>query len=302
MIVPTLNRAELLADTLRDLLVQDHPFDRYEVLVVDDGSTDDTPAVARAAADSPGGPRVTYIAKGHGGLNAARNHGIDNARGDLFAFLDDDVSVPPGWVATLVAAKAAYPDAGCFAGRIELGLEGKPPRWCRRHPLGETELELGDEPGPAPQAWGANMTVTRAAVDAVGKFDAELPLYGDEIEWQHRLRKAGGQVIYVPGAWVRHRRTARDLELRRMIRGRYRKGKSWPNLAPYIERPMSVAGGLRQVFVGLGHFVTRLCWGGILQAAFGVGHAVGAARKLLKGEKDHLSWLPARHVGRTKSR
>ncbi len=284
----------MLADALDDLCAQNHPKDRYEIIVVDDGSSDDTPQVVDRAIRRKGAPLVTYVPQPHLGLNPARNAGAEVARGELLAYLDDDVAVAPAWVTAVIGGAARHPEAGCFAGRITLRFEGSPPRSCGRHPLGETELEMGDEDRVAPQAWGANMILRRSAFDEIGPFDPSLNHCGDEIEWQHRLKRSGGHIVYLPEAVVVHRRPAADLRLRKMLRGRYRKGKAWPRLAKSMDRPMSAFGGLRHVAIGILHALTRLCAGGLLQAAFGLGHFVSGTRMAVMREDKNVTLMPAR--------
>ena len=123
VVVPTRNRAGYLEVTLASLArQQDAP--PHEVLVVDDRSTDSTTAVARRH-----GVRVLPVDP-PGGLNAARNTGVRETSAPVVAFLDDDVRVPPQWVAALVAGVDDHPWADAFGGPIRARLEGPAPRGC----------------------------------------------------------------------------------------------------------------------------------------------------------------------------
>ena len=82
VILPSRNRAGMLADAVADVLGQDYPASRYEVVIVDDGSTDATPQLLDELARRPGTPRVVTIGQGASGLNTARNAGIAAASGD----------------------------------------------------------------------------------------------------------------------------------------------------------------------------------------------------------------------------
>jgi glycosyltransferase involved in cell wall biosynthesis len=103
VVIPTYNRAQLLARALRSVLPECQPGD--EVIVVDDGSSDDTEAVVRAF-----GPPVRYLAGVHRGAGAARNMGIRAASGDLVAFLDDDDEWMPGKLAWQRTILQQFPD------------------------------------------------------------------------------------------------------------------------------------------------------------------------------------------------
>ena len=89
VIICTHDRAEILPDAMRSVLAQD--FADYELVVVDDGSTDDTREVVESMSD----PRLRYVYRPNGGLSAARNTGADAARGELVVFLDDDDQFTP---------------------------------------------------------------------------------------------------------------------------------------------------------------------------------------------------------------
>ena len=132
---------------------------------------------------------------------------------DLFCFLDDDVEVWPGWLDAMLAGAAAYPDHEVLGGPIRARLEGSHLRACGREPLPVTTLDLGEADTDAAFVWGANLTIRRAAIERVGRFDESLQLYGDEEEFQIRLKAAGGRIRYVADAGVDHRRTGKDAKV-----------------------------------------------------------------------------------------
>ena len=293
VVVPSRNRAQLLADCVESLLRQDTDR-RYEVLVVDDGSTDATPE--RIQALIPGSEdRLRYVRQAPSGLNAARNAGFRNTEAPTLAFLDDDALAPETYVQAVVEGTARNPGVDCFGGRIRLRLEGKVPRWCGREPIGETELEEGETDRLVEAAWGANLIVRRSAIERVGPFAEDMNLYGDEVEWQSRIRREGGRIMYLADAWVWHRRTGEELRLPALVRRNFRKGLSYPQTRILMHQHVSPWGGLRHVAMGLGHAVRRRCWIGVVRAALGAGHAIGAVKLLTAGPGSaYLHWLPAR--------
>ncbi len=179
IVLPTRNRAELLPTSIKSLLDQKYPPGQYEILIINDGSTDSTEAVARHFQETHKG-RVRTLSKPHSGLNGSRNLGLTEATGELIAFVDDDIVALPEWLAGFVEGARRHPGAGWFAGRILLQLEGPLPRTCGRESIGESELDLGDEEHETDRAWGANFMITRAAVEQIGMFNEALPLYLDE--------------------------------------------------------------------------------------------------------------------------
>src|SRR5258706_1541265 len=117
VVIPTRNRAHLLVTCLESLSQQRYPADRFEIIVVDDGSLDATPEIVDRVAARPL-PAVRYLPQAQGGVNVARNAGIAAARGDPICFLDDDEDAPPGWLSALVDATGRHPAAGCLGGPL----------------------------------------------------------------------------------------------------------------------------------------------------------------------------------------
>lgn len=105
VIIPTYNRAPVLRRAIESALSQTYP--ALEVVVADDGSSDDTADVVLSL-----GPRVRYLRQENAGVSAARNFGMRNARGEFIAFLDSDDAWQPWKLKAQVAALAAHPDAG----------------------------------------------------------------------------------------------------------------------------------------------------------------------------------------------
>jgi len=211
VVVCTRNRGGALEPALASLVAQEAPFE-WEVLVVDNRSSDDTAEVARAFARRHR-ERVRVEVEPDLGLSAARNAGVRLARGSWIAFLDDDAEAEPGWL-------AAYEDAWSGAdvlsagGPVEPLFDGPLPEW-----LGERYLPYLSVWDRGPEAHdllynelprGANMAYRRAAFERVGEFDPRLGRRGrslrscEEIELGLRLERIGGRCRYVPRARVRH--------------------------------------------------------------------------------------------------
>jgi glycosyltransferase involved in cell wall biosynthesis len=272
VVVPTSGRAGYLEVTL-DSLSSQRTATPHEVLVVDDGATDATPEIAERF-----GARVVR----HGerrGLNAARNTGLREARGDLIAFVDDDVFVPPGWLDALVEGAERHPEADAFGGPIRARFEGHAPRACGREDPPITTLDLGPADVEAEMVWGANFAVRRSAVERVGEFDESFDRgHGDEEEWLLGLRAAGGRIVYLAGAGLDHRRAPGDSGLGSLARAAYRRGRG----ARSSDRRRGTAPGvgreLRNV-VGAGwHTVRRACPQGVIMGAHAAGRLVEALR------------------------
>src|SRR5881394_1714601 len=99
VVLPTYNRSESLRRTLASLERQTFPAAKFEVIVVDDGSTDGTASVAAEFAGR-GPMKVEYVRGSHEGPGASRNLGVSRARGGIVAFIEDDVLPEPDWLAS----------------------------------------------------------------------------------------------------------------------------------------------------------------------------------------------------------
>lgn len=126
IIVPLYNKASYIAGTLNSALAQ--TYTDFEVIVIDDGSTDSGPALVAAVDD----PRVRLVRQPNAGVSATRNHGIELARGEWVAFLDADDWHHPNYLATLAATQAIHPEADTVATGFVFIPDSPamwPPRW-----------------------------------------------------------------------------------------------------------------------------------------------------------------------------
>ncbi|WP_431859233.1 glycosyltransferase family 2 protein [Azospirillum sp.] len=210
VVLCTYNRAAMLGPAVESLCHQILPDGRrFEILVVDDGSTDATPdLVPILAGRTPVPLRCVRIP--HGGVAAARNAGVANARGDWIAFFDDDQEAAPGWLAGLLACAEQTP-ADCVAGRIHVVLTEE--AGARLDP---TVLKLlGDNGFMAMRAANSaagvptvvpgtgNALARRRLFARIGPFDSTLS-YGEDAEWFRRARRMGARIAFAPDAAVRH--------------------------------------------------------------------------------------------------
>jgi glycosyltransferase involved in cell wall biosynthesis len=129
VIIPTYNRAALVHEAIASVLAQD--YSRLQVIVVDDGSEDETPAVVRAF-----GAAVVCVRQTHAGVSAARNRGVAATQGELIAFLDSDDVWQPGKVAAQVALFQQQPQVqACYTDEIWIrrGVRVNPRRIHHKH-------------------------------------------------------------------------------------------------------------------------------------------------------------------------
>ena len=206
VVLCTYNRAHLLGDAIAAILAQEGA-PSYEVVVVDNNSTDETPRVLEAFAAS-GAIRV--LREPAQGVSYARNRGIAATSAAILAFTDDDVRVEPDWVRSIAAAFAAHPEADMVGGRVEPDWQAEPPAWLAqagRAPL--ALVDYGPDPfvvTPARPACliGANVAVRRRALERLHGFSARLQRVRDGIgstedhDLQIRLLESGAVARYDP--------------------------------------------------------------------------------------------------------
>jgi glycosyltransferase involved in cell wall biosynthesis len=220
VVICTFNRADRLPRCVGALLAQDDvAMLPWELLVVDNNSTDHTRRVVDTLASESILP-VRYTFESRQGLNHARNHGIDQARGTYIAYIDDDIRVSAGWLNAVRAALRAH-DPDAIGGRIHLELTGVLPPWIRGDMRGFLgHQDFGDEPfqmdGRRHYPFGGNMTIHRRVFERIGYFDTKLGRRGNghhrqelfkgaETDLFHRLSaNASRSIWYVPGAIVYH--------------------------------------------------------------------------------------------------
>ena len=210
------------------------------------------------------------------GLNVARNTGVARSRGQLVAFVDDDVEVCPGWLDALLGAAREHPHAQVFTGPIRPRLEGKAPRSCGREDPPITALDLGPrDTDEVCYAWGANMAARRSALERVGPFDVSLEHAGDEQEWQDRLIATcgAGHVRYVAAAALHHRRAGADARLRALARAARARGRAARRFDAWHEdgRTPSLPQELRTLAGCAGHVVRYRCPNGATMVAHSLG-------------------------------
>ncbi len=196
VVVATHNRAERLAALLAGLRRQTLPRDRFEVIVVDDGSADETPDVLAAEQARRELP-LAFVRHHEGrGPATARNRGWRLAAAPLIAFTDDDCVPTPGWLDALLRA------AG---GRDEAVVQGRtlpdPAEAERRGPFAKT-MEI-TEPGPHFET--CNIAYSRALLERLGGFDESFPSpTGEDSDLGARAVAGGAEPSFEPEALVHH--------------------------------------------------------------------------------------------------
>jgi len=198
VVVPVLDAEDEIDRLLDSLEALDYPRDRLEVLVVDNGSRDGTPARIARHADVTL-LRETRIRSSY----AARNRGVEAASGEWVAFTDADCVATPGWLRRLLAP--GLPDhAGAVAGEV-LALEARTPvqRLTERYGIMKHAVTMPHKALPGFST--ANVAIRRDLLRALGGFREDVRFFGDmELAWRMQIASGAG-VVFRPDAVIRHR-------------------------------------------------------------------------------------------------
>jgi GT2 family glycosyltransferase len=196
VIVCSYNGGPTLASCLDSLGKLNYP--EYEVILVDDGSTDDTSYIAAQF------PWVRYIPQSNQGLSHARNTGAAAAKGEVFAYTDSDCMVDPDWLYYLIGTLVSGDYAGVGGPNVTPPAKNWIQACVAGAPGGPSHVLLTDV--VAEHIPGCNMAFYRWAFEGVGGFDTEYCKAGDDVDFCWRIQQAGWVVAFSPTAIVWHYR------------------------------------------------------------------------------------------------
>lgn len=216
-IICTYNRASYLDDTLTGLLKFGATGFRYEILVVDNNSNDQTPEIVRQHRESvsEGHVVIRYFKETNQGLSHARNRGIKESKADYVVFFDDDIQATPSLIPAWCSFFTDFPQALAAGGKIHVQFDDPRPKWMSHfllpllghHDLGKSKRTYPKNKYP----FGGNMGFAKSVFEKIGFFDTELGRKGKELhaaeekEVFRRLREISDSIYYLPDAFLYHR-------------------------------------------------------------------------------------------------
>jgi GT2 family glycosyltransferase len=234
VVVCTYNGARTIRECLAGIQQLDYP--NFETIVVDDGSTDATAAIARAY-----GCRV--ISTAQCGLSNARNTGLEAATGEIVAYLDDDAYPDPDWLTYLATMFMRTVYAGVGGPNIAPPGDGPIAECVANAPGGPAHVLLSDQ--EAEHIPGCNMAFRKACLEAIGGFDPQYRVAGDDVDVCWRLRQRGWTLGFSPAAMVWHHR-------RNSVRAYWKQQYGYGKAEALLERKWP------EKYNGMGH----LTWAG----------------------------------------
>lgn len=219
VIIPTYNRSHSLARALRSLNELDFPRDQWEVVVVDNNSTDDTKQIAEATRSSMA-LNLKYVREERLSFTVARHTGGAAAEGDILLYIDDDVTVETGWMKAVIEGFQYDPKIGMVGGPIKPIFEVDPPEWVlKMDGIWLSLFDCGNETREVLGVPGPNLCIRKSVLAEVGGFPADTigveaegkpgtveKIYIGTGDWglSQKVRGAGFKIIYVHDAIVHH--------------------------------------------------------------------------------------------------
>lgn len=213
-VICSYNRARFIIDAVQSIFSQDFDKQQYEVIVVDNNSTDNTVALLQQYKEANPGCNFSYYVERQQGVAYTRTRCAKEARGEIIAYLDDDSTAQPGWLKGIVSFFDAHPATWSVGGKIVPRFLTGIPGWYSKYFFG---LVGNFDQGPvvkkltgARYPCGANMAFRRRVFDEIGYFNTELGRKGkgllanEEKDIYLRILAAGHEVHYLPDVWVLH--------------------------------------------------------------------------------------------------
>ncbi len=218
VVVCSYNGARTIREACEGLARLDYP--DYEVIVVDDGSTDRTATIAREYF-------MRVISTANQGLSNARNTGLAAATGELVAYLDDDAVPDPHWLQYLAALFMSTEYVGVGGPNIAPPGDGTIAACVDNAPGNPVHVLISDR--EAEHIPGCNMAFRKAALEAIDGFDGQCRVAGDDVDVCWRLQARGWKLGYSPAAMVWHHR-------RNRVRTYWRQQKGYGKAEALLER------------------------------------------------------------------
>ena len=239
VVVCTYNRVEILGGALQTLQAQSAPVDRFEVIVVDNNSSDETSSIVERFRETMA--NLHYVFEPERGLSHARNRGWREAKGKYVAYVDDDCRMPVDWLNhALAVIEHAAPAA--FGGPYKPWYETPPPEWVKETYF--STMDKGDTAralGKGEYLSGGNFFARREILERLGGFNSALGMQGDDIgtgeetRLQMSIRDSfeGVAILYDPALVLEHLVRADKLRPWWLVRHRFQSGR-------YSERVFSL--------------------------------------------------------------
>jgi glycosyltransferase involved in cell wall biosynthesis len=215
VVICTYNRAGYIQEAMESLYTQTLARDQYEVIIVNNNSSDNTELICQLFISSHNDASFLYMNEPEQGASYARNTGAKHARSPLLCFMDDDAVADPDYLERIVRFFDTHPDAGGLGGRIIPRYIPAEPAWMSHYVSSLVgHFHYSEEPTvfkPGKYPLESNMIIRKADFDAINGFNTALPgvkgtlrIGGEGKDFFFRLQALGHQVYYDPAIRVQH--------------------------------------------------------------------------------------------------
>lgn len=208
VVICTFNRSDFLVDALDSLANQSLSKESYEVIVVNNNSTDATEKVSTSFRTKNTDINFQYVIEHKQGLSHARNKGINTAKGEYISFVDDDARPDFAYAESIVKSFENYSDYDALGGKvIPFYDDVHELKWLSKYVWGMVaKVDNGEQIRPFTRKYpaGCNMAFRKSIFGTIGLFDIELANRCDDRYIFTQIKKAGLNVLYTPKASVKH--------------------------------------------------------------------------------------------------
>ena len=208
VIVCTYNRDKHLGRALESLIRQDFDKNNYEIIVVDNNSTDNTSEIIKNFKQKYPDFNIITALETHQGLSFARNKGIELSRGNYISFIDDDAIARKDYISKIAFYTRKYPKIFAFGGKVLPRYEnGKEPVWMSHYIERIISIvDMGEKVKMFKKSYpvGCNMIFKKEIFEKIGGFNTDLRLRSDDKYIFNKIKKAGYEVLYLPQVVVEH--------------------------------------------------------------------------------------------------
>ncbi len=210
LVICTYNRDKYLPGTLATIVKQSIDKSKFELLIIDNNSTDNTAVITEKFIKENPAINTRYFFEPNKGLSFARNRGIAEAAAPVIAYIDDDVILPENYLDTLPAFFNEYTNASGAGGKVMPKYEhGEEPVWMNKYLNGFIgKVDHGENIKLFSKAMkypaGCNMIYKKEILLAAGGFNNALTFRSDDKYIFHAVKKVSDKIYYLPQAWLYH--------------------------------------------------------------------------------------------------
>ena len=208
IVICSYNREKYILDAMNSVKNQIIDSSFFELVVINNNSTDNTDVICRAFEKTKGNLQYTYVIEEKAGLSNARNCGIEHSKGEIITFIDDDAIAEPDFAANIINHFSKNPEIDALGGKVlPIFPNNMEPKWLSHYLNGlVTKVDFGDIVKPYSNKYpaGCNMSFRKIVFDELGGFNPNLVWRNDDKYIFLKLKNAHKKTLYTPDVVVHH--------------------------------------------------------------------------------------------------